>query len=85
MAKDRNCSRSCRLNPMSKLIHQVDSELAGLNLAAQETNKAISMLREEGVVFGPGSVRLTSDSQTSLSLACRAAVELDMGPGLTIS
>ena len=73
------------MNPMRKLIHQVDAELAGFNLAAQETVKVINTLRDEGIAFKEGNVRMISDSQTGLSLACRAGVELDMGPGLTVS
>jgi hypothetical protein len=75
-------SASVGLNPLSKVTHQVDAELQGLALAVSETRKAKVGLADEGVQIQP---RLTSDSQTALSLCCKAAVQLDLGAGLTIS
>ena len=73
------------LNPMSRLIHQVDSELQGFNIAAKETKKAIAALRNDGIAFTAGQVRMTSDSQTGLSLCCKASLQLDMTAGLIVS
>ena len=75
-------SASVGLNPLSKVTHQVDSELQGMALAVSETGKALAGLADEGLEIQP---RLTSDSQTALSLCCKAAVQLDLGAGLIIN
>ncbi|MCP4482174.1 MAG: hypothetical protein GY817_05220, partial [bacterium] len=75
-------SATVGLNPLAKVTHQVDAELQGMALAVSLTASALAGLADEGIHLAP---RLTSDSQTALSMCCKAAVQLDLGAGLTCS
>ena len=75
-------SSATGLNPVSRLTHQIDSKLGSLSLAVKETTKAFSILGNFNIQIQP---KLTSDSQTSLSLCCKASVQLDIETALVVS
>lgn len=73
---------STALTPLSKPFHQVQAEMAGLDIATKEAIKAKQTLGDAGVQVFP---HLISDSQTALSICCKSAVCMELATGLVIS
>ena len=70
------------MNPLTRVHHQVDSELLGAQLATKETEKALDNLKDVGVRIQP---RLISDSQTILSMFSKPAIQMTLGTGLIVT
>ena len=75
-------SSATSLNPLTNISHQTDPELGGLALAVKETTKALSTLGDFNLTVNP---RLTSNSQTYLSLCCKASVQLHLRTALVVN
>ena len=73
------------MNSLTKLTHQVDAELAAIELAVKETNKCLTSLASVNIKPGEGGPRLISDSQTCLSLCSRPSSTLDLSTSLVVS
>ena len=71
------------MNSLTKLTHQVDSELSALALGTKETQKAINSLKEMNVKVD--RTILVSDRQTCLSLSSRPSSTLDLSTSLIVS
>ena len=69
------------LNPMLRPHHQLDSELSAFALAQKATAAALETLKDFNVAPSP---RLTSDSQTALTLCTKPAITLTLGVGLLV-
>ena len=70
-------------NSLTKLTHQVDSELSALALGTKETQKAIQSSKEMDVKLD--RTILVSDSQTCLSLCSKPNSTLDLSTSLIVS
>ena len=71
------------MNSLTKLSHQVDSELSAIALGTKETQKAVQSLKEMDVKID--KTILVSDSQTCLSLCSRPSSTLDLSTSLIVS
>ena len=69
------------LNPMIKPHHQLDSELMAISLGQKKAQKTLETLMAFNIF---PTLRLISDSQTSLTLCFKPAVTLAMGTGLLV-
>ena len=76
-------SSSTSMNSLTKLSHQIDSELGAIALGTKETQKAIQSLKEMNVKID--RTILVSDSQTCLSLFSRPSSTLDLSTSLIVS
>ena len=70
------------LNPMLKPHHQLSSELGGMQLAQKATDTALESLKDFNLA---PPARLTSDSQTALTLCTKPAITLELGVGLLVA
>ena len=75
-------SATTGLNSLLCIHHQIDSKLLGMSLSTKDTVKALTNLKDFNIKIKP---RLLSDSQTCLSLCCKPATQLTLGPGLIVS
>ena len=66
-------------NSLSKLSHQIDAEISGMQLSVKETSKCLETLPDFNISVKP---RLISDSPTCLSLWAKSSVQLDIGTAL---
>ena len=73
------------MNSLTKLMHQVNAELAAIHLAVKETNKCVTSLKDLNIKPGEGGQRLIRDSQTCLSLCSRPSSTLDLSTSLVVS
>ena len=76
-------SSSMAMNSLTKLLHQIDSELGAIALGTKETQKAIQSLKEMNVKID--RTILVSDSQTCWSLCSRPSFTLDLSTSLIVS
>ena len=76
-------SSATSMNSLTKLTHQVDSELSVLALGTKETQKTIKSLEEMNVKID--RTILVSHSQTCLSLGSRPSSTLDLSTSLIVS
>ena len=76
-------SSSTAMNSLTKLSHQIDSELGAIAMCTKETQKAIQSPKEMNVKIGRTIV--VSDSLTCLSLCSRSSSTLDLSTSLIVS
>ena len=76
-------SSATSMYSLTKLTHQVDSELSALALGTKETQKAIKSLEEMNVRID--RTILVTHSQTCLSLGSRPSSTLDLSTSLIVS
>lgn len=76
-------SSSTAMNSLSRLGHQIESELSAITLGTKETQKAINSLKD--IYIKIHSTVLISDSQTCLCLCSRPSPTLDLSTSLIVS
>ena len=76
-------SSSTAMNSLTRLGHQIDSELGAIALGTKETQKAINSLKDMNVKIH--RTVLISDSQTCLCLCSRPSSTLDLLTSLIVS
>ena len=76
-------SSSTAMNSLTKLSHQIVSELGAIVLGTKQTQKAIQSLKEMNVKID--RTILVSDSQTCLSLCSRPSSTLDLSTSVIVS
>ena len=77
-------SSATRMNSLLKLTHQVDAELASMQLAVKDVRKSVKMLQDFNIKLKGGPI-LISYSQTCLSLCSRPSTTLDLSTSLIVS
>ena len=76
-------SSSTAMKSLTKLSHQIDSELGAIALGTKETQKAIQSLKEMNVKID--RTILVRDSQTYLSLCSRPSSTLYLSTSIIVS
>ena len=72
------------MNILTKLTHQVDAELAAIQLAGNESKKCLTSLATVNIEPGEGGPRLISDCQMCLSLRSCPSTTLDLSTLLVV-
>ena len=72
------------MNSLTKLTHEVNAELAAIQLAVKETNKCLTTLKDFKIKPGKVGPRLISDSQTCLSPCSCPSRTLDLSTLLLV-